>query len=261
MRRPILAGNWKMHKTPSEAVDLINEFKSRLDALDHSQVDVVVCPPFTALTVAREVIGDASDAHISLGAQNMHWETEGAFTGEISPLMLAELCQYVILGHSERRQFFSETDGWVNLKLRAALEHGLSPIVCVGENLAQKQAGETIAFVGGQVRAALQKITAEQVAHVVFAYEPIWAIGTGVPATGAGANEIIGQAIRDVLDVLYGAKTAQRVRIQYGGSVKPANVREFMSQPEIDGALVGGACLDPDSFAGIVRGSIEVLGL
>jgi triosephosphate isomerase len=258
MRKPVLAGNWKMHKTLDETIALIKALRSELATLDHAAVDVVVCPPYTALATARQTIGDAS---IGLGAQNMYWEPEGAFTGEISPLMLKELCQYVILGHSERRQYFGETDDGVNRKVHAAFEHGLIPIVCVGENLEQNQAGETVAFVGEQVRAALENVSAEQMPGLVFAYEPIWAIGTGIPATGAGANEIIFQAIRAVLHDLYGAQVAQQVRIQYGGSVKPDNIHEFMSQPEIDGALVGGACLKGDSFAAIVRGAIGAKGL
>ena len=258
MRRPILAGNWKMYKTLGEAVTLVEGLKTELSALAHSSIDVIVCPSFTALATVRQTIGDAT---VGLGAQNMHWETQGAFTGEASPLMIKELCQYVILGHSERRQYFGETNEGVNRKVHAAFEHGLTPIVCVGENLEQNQAGETVAFVGSQVRGALEGVSAAQVTELVLAYEPIWAIGTGMPATGEGANAIIAQAMRGVLAEVYGDEVAQRVRIQYGGSVKPANVQEFMSQPDIDGALVGGACLQADSFAAIVRGAIQAKGL
>ncbi len=258
MRKPILAGNWKMHKTLDEAVKLVDGLKAELAQFDHSAVDVAVCPPFTALTTVADAIGDVA---IGLGAQTMHWEPQGAYTGEVAPPMLAEICQYVILGHSERRQYFGETDEGVNRKIQAAFEHRLVPIVCVGENLEQNEAGETVDFVGGQVRGALDGVSAERVARLIFAYEPIWAIGTGVPATGEGANDIIQRALREVLAELYNEKVAQAVRIQYGGSVKPANVHEFMSQPEIDGALVGGASLKPDSFAGIVRGAIEAKGL
>jgi triosephosphate isomerase len=258
MRKPIVAGNWKMHRTLGEATTLIAKLQSELASFDHSTVDILVCPPFTAL---HSVCNAIDGGPIGLGAQNMHWEPQGAYTGEISPLMLKELCHYVILGHSERRQFFGETDKGVNTKIRAALEHGLTPIICVGENLEQNQADETVAFVGAQVRAALKDVGREQVAGLVFAYEPIWAIGTGVPATGEGANETIKQAIRRVLADLYGAQAAAQVRIQYGGSVKPANIYEFMHQPEIDGALVGGACLNADSFAGIVRCAIAAKGL
>jgi triosephosphate isomerase len=258
MRKPILAGNWKMYKTLDEAVTLVEGFKTELAALDHSGADVLVCPSFTALATVRQTIGDAA---IGLGAQNMHWEAQGAFTGEASPLMIKELCQYVILGHSERRQYFGETDQGVNRKIHAAFEHGLTPIVCVGENLEQNQAGETVTFVGSQVRGALEGVSAGQVVQLVFAYEPIWAIGTGMAATGESANDIIAQAVRGVLAGLYGEDVAQKVRIQYGGSVKPANVQEFMSQPDIDGALVGGACLQAGSFAAIVRGAIQAKGL
>lgn len=258
MRKPIVAGNWKMHKTLSDAKHLVNELKAELARFDHAQADVLVCPTSTALMAVRETIGGAP---IGLGAQNMHWEPEGAFTGEISPAMVKELCQYVILGHSERRQHFGETDEGVNRKIHAAFQYGLVPIVCVGEDLELNQAGETVRFVGGQVRAALKDVSSEQLKSLIFAYEPIWAIGIGVPATGEGANEIIDAAIRGVLMEMYSGDAAQQVRIQYGGSVKPANIREFMSQPDIDGALVGGASLKSESFAGIVRGAIEAKGL
>jgi triosephosphate isomerase len=258
MRKPILAGNWKMHTNLDGAIALVDGLEAQLSTFDHSQVDIVVCPPFTALATVRQTLGDTS---IGLGAQNMYWEPQGAFTGEISPLMLTELCQYVILGHSERRQYFGETDQGVNRKLHAALDHGLTPVVCVGENLEQNQTGQTVEFVSGQVRAALKDVTAAEATGLVLAYEPIWAIGTGVPATGQGANQIIAQAIRGPFAELYGDDIAAQVRIQYGGSVKPDNIREFMSQPQIDGALVGGACLKADSFAGVVSGAIEAKGL
>jgi triosephosphate isomerase len=258
MRKPILAGNWKMHTDLDEARTLVEGLQAKLSAFDHSKVDVVVCPPFTALATVRQALENAT---IRLGAQNMYWEPQGAFTGEISPLMLKELCQYVILGHSERRQYFAETDEGVNRKLHAALEHGLTPIVCVGENLEQNQAGQTVEFVSGQVQAALEDVTPASATGLVFAYEPIWAIGTGMPATGQGANQIIAQAIRGALSARFGADVAAQVRIQYGGSVKPNNIHEFMSQPEIDGALVGGACLKADSFAGVISGAIEAKGL
>lgn len=258
MRKPILAGNWKMHNAIAEAQELVTGISMELTKFDHSAVDVVICPPHTALAAVRMA---AKSAGMGLGAQNMHWEPRGAFTGEISPLMLQGLCEYVILGHSERRQYFGEADDGVNKKIRAAFEHGLTPIVCVGENLDQNQAGETAAFVGKQVRGALEEINAEQVQNLVIAYEPIWAIGTGMAATAEGANEIVSTAIRGVLADLYGQQVADRVRVQYGGSVKPANIAEFMEQPEIDGALVGGACLEAKSFAAIIRGAIEAKGL
>jgi triosephosphate isomerase len=258
MRKPILAGNWKMHNSLAEAKELVQGITAELSAFDHSAADVVICPPFTALATVREA---ALGATMGLGAQNMHWEPHGAFTGEISPLMLKDVCDYVILGHSERRQFFGETDTGVNRKIRAAFEYGLIPIVCVGENLEQNQAGETISFVGTQVRGALEDIKAEQAGNLVVAYEPIWAIGTGMAATAEGANDIILKAIRGVLEDLYGLDVAARVRIQYGGSVKPANIVEFLKQPDIDGALVGGACLEAGSFAAIIRGAIQAKGL
>jgi triosephosphate isomerase len=248
MRKPFIAGNWKMYKTIDETVALIQALRAELDSVDGC--DVAVCPPSIALAAARQALAGST---IGLGAQNMYWEEQGAFTGEVSPVMLRGLCDYVIIGHSERRNVFGETDEWVNKKLHAALAHDLKPILCVGENLQQNQAGETVVFVGGQVRAAFEGVTAEQARTITVAYEPIWAIGTGVPATGEGANEIIGAAVRDVLTELFGDDVAQAMRIQYGGSVKPANIVEFMSQPEIDGALVGGASLKAADFAAIVK--------
>jgi triosephosphate isomerase len=252
MRTPFIAGNWKMYKTIEEAVALVRELCGALEGVDGC--DVAVCPPFPALAAVREALAGSA---IGLGAQNMHWEEQGAFTGAVSPLMLQGLCDYVIIGHSERRNLFGETDEMVNKKLHAALAHGLKPILCVGENLQQNQAGETEPFVGGQVRAAFAGITAEQARVITVAYEPIWAIGTGVPATGEGANAIVGGAVRGTLAALYGDDLAVDLRIQYGGSVKPANIAEFMAQPEIDGALVGGASLRAADFAGIVRIGLE----
>ena len=252
MRTPFIAGNWKMHKTIEEAVALTQELRAGLAGI--VGCDVLVCPPFPALAAVREALAGSA---IGLGAQNMHWEEQGAFTGEVSALMLEGLCEAVIIGHSERRTLFGESDEWVNRKLHAALAHGLKPILCVGENLQQNQAGETEAFVGGQVRAAFAGITAEQARLITMAYEPIWAIGTGIPATGEGANAIIGKAVRATLAELYGDDAAQTMRIQYGGSVKPGNVAEFMAQPEIDGALVGGASLRAADFVAIVRTGLE----
>jgi triosephosphate isomerase len=237
-----------MYKTIEEAVSLAKALKKQL--ADVGGCDMAVCPPFVTLPAVSEAL-EGSD--IGLGAQNVHWEEQGAFTGEISPSMLEGLCDYVIIGHSERRNVFSESDEWVNRKLHAALAHGLKPIVCVGENLEQNKAGETEAFVGGQVRAAFQGITAGQAKLVTMAYEPIWAIGTGVAATGEDANEIIGTAVRGTLADLYGEDVAQTIRVQYGGSVKPQNVVEFLSQVEIDGALVGGASLRALDFSEIVK--------
>ena len=256
MRTPIVAGNWKMHKTIAEAVAHARQMRPGLTEIQG--VEKVLCPPFVALAAVREAI-QATD--IQLGAQNMHWEEQGAFTGEISPLMLKGLCQYVILGHSERRAYFGETDEGVNRKVKAALAHGLMPIVCVGENLEQHEAGQTEAWVAGQVRAAFAGLTAEEARHVVLAYEPIWAIGTGHAATPAGANAVIGLTIRGTLADLYDEATAQAVRIQYGGSVNAANIGGFMAQPDIDGALVGGASLKADEFVAIVRIAAERKGL
>jgi triosephosphate isomerase len=252
MRTPFLAGNWKMHKTIDEAVNLVEELVAALTSV--TECDVAVCPPFTAMAPVRAAL---SGSRIELGAQDVYWEEQGAFTSAISPRMLQGLCDYVIVGHSERRNIFGDTDEMVNRKLRAALAHDLKPIVCVGENLAQNQAGETAEFVGGQVRAALAGVTADQARTITVAYEPIWAIGTGVPATGEGANAIIGGAVRATLAAEYGDEVAQAMRIQYGGSVKPANIDEFMSQPEIDGALVGGASLRAADFATIVTLALQ----
>jgi triosephosphate isomerase len=252
MRTPIVAGNWKMHKTVAEAVELTRSV--RRGVMDLKGVEVVLCPPFTALAAVREAIGPAN---IGLGAQNMYFAEQGAFTGEVSPPMLAELCQYVILGHSERRQYFGETDEGVNKKAKAALAHRLTPIICVGENLDQNQAGETEAVVGGQVRAAFEGIGADDAARIVVAYEPIWAIGTGLAAIPAEVNRIIGLSIRGALADLYGEVIAQSIRVQYGGSVKPDNMADFAIQSEIDGALVGGASLKAESFVGIVKAAGE----
>jgi triosephosphate isomerase len=251
MRRPILAGNWKMNKTIAEATDFVRAIRRGLN--DVKGADRVLCPPFTALAAVKDLLAATT---IGLGAQNMYWEEKGAFTGEVSPGMLKELCQYVILGHSERRAYFGETDEGVNRKVKAALAHGLLPIVCVGETESQYDAGRTQAVVGGQVRGCLASLTAEQVAGLVIAYEPVWAIGTGKAATAAGAGAVIGLTIRGTIAELYGEVTAQVVRVQYGGSVTPANIGEFMAHPDIDGALVGGASLKPD-FVDLVRIAAE----
>jgi triosephosphate isomerase len=251
MRRPILAGNWKMNMTIAEATDFVRSIRRGLNEI--KTVDRVICPPFTALAALKELL---SATEIGLGAQNMHWEEEGAYTGEISPTMLKELCQYVILGHSERRALFGETDEGVNRKIKAALAHGLLPIVCVGETESEYDAGATEQVVGGQVRGCLAGLTAAQVAGLVIAYEPVWAIGTGKAATPAGAGSVIGLTIRGTIAGFYDEATAQAVRVQYGGSVKPSNVAEFMAHPDIDGALVGGASLKPD-FVDLVRIAAE----
>ncbi|HVA92240.1 MAG TPA: triose-phosphate isomerase [Chloroflexota bacterium] len=246
-RIPIIAANWKMHTTPGQARDLAAETVAAIPAHIRAKVEVVLCPPFIALDGVRAAVEGA----IPLGAQNMHWEAQGAFTGEISPTMLVPWCQYVILGHSERRQYFGETNEQVHRKVRAAFAHNLTPIVCVGESLAQREAGETHAWVALQVREALHGIPREQLATVVLAYEPIWAIGTGKTASGPDANAVAAM-IREVVASIGDASAAQAARIQYGGSVNGANAAEFLSQPDIDGALVGGASLKPEEFARIV---------
>ena len=249
MRRvPFVAGNWKMNKDFAESMALVDALRDRLAALQG--VEVVLCPPFIALSGAAERL---RGGRLGLGAQNMHWAERGAYTGEVSALMLKPLVRYVILGHSERRQYFGETDDTVNQKVRAALQHGLTPILCVGENLKQYEAAETASFVEQQVRAALRGVPAEGAKQIVVAYEPIWAIGTGKAASGAGANSVIGLTIRGALAELYGEDCAQAVRVVYGGSITAANMGEFMRQPEIDGGLVGGASLNADEFAGIVE--------
>lgn len=254
MRRPILAGNWKMNKGGAEAVEFVRSIRRGLN--DIKGVDKVLCPPYTALATLKDPLA-ATD--IALGAQNMFWEEKGAYTGEISAPMLQELCQYVILGHSERRAYFGETDETVNRKIRAALAHDLIPIVCVGETEEQYDARQTEAVVGGQVRGCLAGLTAPQVSGLIIAYEPVWAIGTGKASTAAGAGSVIGLTIRGTIADLHGENTAQAVRVQYGGSVNPANVAEYMAHPDIDGALVGGASLK-DDFVELVRIAAEVTG-
>ena len=253
MRYPIIAGNWKMHLgRVDEALAFVRRIRRRLNEIEG--VERVLCPPFTVLAAVAEVL---RPTHIRLGAQTMHWEEQGAHTGEISPAMLAGLCQYVILGHSERRAANNEGDDSVNRKVHAALAHGLTPIVCVGENLAQNEAGQTHEFVGGQVRAALAGLTAKQAGQCVIAYEPLWAIGTGKAATPAGANRVIGLTIRGAIAEMFGEVTAQAVRVLYGGSVNAENIAAFMAMPEVDGALVGGASLKPD-FVELVRRAASV---
>ena len=246
MRTPIIAGNWKMNKTAVEAVEFVREIRHGLGQIEG--VDKVVCPPFLAIPGVFDALQATS---IGLGAQNMHFAESGAYTGECAPNMLTPFCQYAIIGHSERRAYFGETDEGVNQKAKAALAHGLTPIICVGESLEQNEAGETQAFVSGQVRAALAGLTADQVASLIIAYEPIWAIGTGKSASAAQAGSIIGLSVRGPIAELFG-ETAQKVRIQYGGSVNESNIADYMAQPDIDGALVGGASLKP-SFVELVK--------
>ncbi len=255
MRTPIIAGNWKMYKTPLEAVAFVNAIKDPLAPL--TAAERVVCPPYVALPGVQAAL---AGTQITVGAQDVHWEEEGAYTSQIAPGMLEGLVKYVIVGHSETREYQGVTDEMVNKKAKAALAHGLHPIIAVGESLAINEAGNTQSFVGNQIRAAFDGIAPDALADIVVAYEPIWAIGTGKSATGAQANAIIG-AIRGILAELYGEAHAEAMRIQYGGSVKPANMAEFMSQPHIDGALVGGASLKVDSFVELVRIAIEAKGL
>ena len=250
-RKPIIAGNWKMHHDHLVAIQVVQKLSYRLIDDDYEAVDVVVCAPFTDIRTLQTVI-EADKLKIGLGAQNCHWEDKGAFTGEVSPPMLAKLLvQYVIVGHSERRQYFNETDETVNLKLKAVQKHGMTPIVCVGETLEEREAGSTAERVSSQIHGGFAGVKAADAAMVVVAYEPIWAIGTGKTATSEDANETCG-VIRATLRELYG-DVADEIRIQYGGSVKASNAAELMAQPEIDGALVGGAALDPDEFAKIVQ--------
>jgi triosephosphate isomerase len=247
-RTPIIAGNWKMYKNVQEAAAFAQELAPRLAA--YTTVERVVCPTFLALTAVADAL---KGTDIGVGAQDAHWEAQGAFTSQVSASMLQGIVRYVIIGHSEVRAYLGETDERVNKKIKAALAYGLKPIVAVGESLAQNEAGETEVFVSGQVRAALAGIDAANMQNIVMAYEPIWAIGTGKNASGEIANRIIGTAIRGTLIDLYGSDVAQSVRIQYGGSVKPDNMAEYMSQPEIDGALVGGASLKVDDFTKLVE--------
>lgn len=252
MRQPLIAGNWKMNKTAAEGQALARAIREGLQT-DH--VEVVLCPPFTAIPAVHAVL---QGSPIRLGAQNVHWEDAGAFTGEISPVMLKEWCQYVIIGHSERRGYFHEDDEMIRRKVAAALRHGLTPILCVGETLAQREAGETGAVVATQTRRALEGLSPEQAAGIVIAYEPVWAIGTGRAATGTDAEEVIRRWVRGTLEEMFGAEVAQRVRVLYGGSVTPENIAEFVCHPAIDGALVGGASLKAETFLGIVHETARV---
>lgn len=248
-----MAGNWKMNKTIAEATALAAGIKDAVNQVD--SVDRVVCPPFVDLPAVAQVL---QGSHIAVGAQNMHFAASGAYTGEVSADMLKGLATYVIIGHSERRQYFAETDETVNKKIKAALAAGLTPIVAIGESLEQNERGETQSFVGGQVRAALEGISAEQVQQLVLAYEPIWAIGTGRAATAEQANAICGGVVRKTVADLYGRAVAENVRVLYGGSTNEKNIREIMRQPDIDGALIGGAALKVESYVEMVRGTAEV---
>jgi len=248
MRNIVIAGNWKMYKSNSEAKELVEELKNKTN--DIIKTKMIVCPPFTALSMAAEMV---KGTNIQVGAQNMYWEEAGAFTGEVSPLMLNQLdVEYVIIGHSERRQFFGETDETVNRRIKAALDHDLKPIFCVGENLEEREAGRTTQVVSSQIKGGLAGVEGDFSNRMVIAYEPIWAIGTGRVAEPEDANEVI-RHIRAVVGSTNGPETAQGVRILYGGSVKPDNVQALMEEPEIDGALVGGASLQGDDFLQLIK--------
>jgi triosephosphate isomerase len=252
MRKPFVAGNWKMNKTISEARTLVSEMSLLLGEV--KGVEKVLCPPFMALFPVGALL---QGTDIGLGAQNMHWEAKGAFTGEVAPVMVAEFCKYVIIGHSERRMYFGETDETVNKKTVAAGSMNLIPIVCVGETLAEYEAGRTAEVVSRQILAGLKNLEPGFGMQIVVAYEPVWAIGTGRASSSENANTVIHDFIRKPLAELYGDETAQAVRVLYGGSVTAANAAEFFSQPEIDGALVGGASLKVDEFVAIVQAAAK----
>lgn len=252
MRKPIIAGNWKLNKISKEAVELVTLLKRDLSDVD--KVDIVVCPVFTVLSDVRDAI---LETNIKLGAQNLFWEDAGAYTGEISGPMLRDVgVEYVIIGHSERRQFFGETDVTVNKRIKAALAHGLTPIVCVGEVLEEREANKTAEVITTQIKGGLQGFSSDEVEKMIIAYEPVWAIGTGKTATPEQAQEIH-KLIRDLIKNMHSEEVAQGLRIQYGGSVKPDNIAELISQPDIDGALVGGASLKSEQFVELVRKSIS----
>ncbi len=256
-KRRIIAGNWKMYKTSKEAVDLVQGLEDRLDILaDDGKglegIEIIVCPPFTALKSIYTVLWQDKPP-VKLGAQNMFWEDEGAYTGEVSPPMLKDLeCEFVIIGHSERRMYFGETDETVNKKVKAALNHRITPIMCCGESLEQRQAGKTEPFIESQILGGIEGLTANDMKNFIIAYEPIWAIGTGKTALPEDANDVISH-IRTVLASRFGTDVAKAVPVLYGGSVKGGNIADFMAETEINGALVGGASLDADSFADIIK--------
>lgn len=252
MRTPLVAGNWKMNKTVEEARALIFDMSLKLRNIEG--VEKVICPPFTALVAGHSLL---TGTDIGLGAQNMHWEDKGAFTGEIAPGMIKEFCQYVIIGHSERRTYFGETDETVNKKVLAAQKHALIPIVCVGETLQEYESGRTAEVVRRQVLEGLKGLDAAFVPQVVIAYEPVWAIGTGRASSGENANVVHKDVIRPAFAALYGEEAAQGVRILYGGSVTSANAAEFFAQPDIDGALVGGASLKIEEFVPITQAAVR----
>lgn len=247
-RIPFVAGNWKMNKTVAEARDLVAKMGALLSAIPN--VEKVVCPPYPSLMALSEALNGTS---IGLGAQDLHWEEKGAFTGQVAPNMVKEFCSYVIIGHSERRTYFGETDETVNKKVHAAFKAGLTPIVCVGETLTQYESGQTSEVVLRQINAGLAGIDSANAARLVIAYEPVWAIGTGKASSGENAQGVHGRVIRPALSALFGEASAQAIRILYGGSVTAANAVEFFAQPDIDGALVGGASLKPEEIVAITK--------
>ena len=248
MRRACVAGNWKMNKSVQESLSLVKELVPGLDSIEN--VDSVICPPFIALAKVSDLV---KNSKIELGAQNLYWEEKGAYTGEISPGMVAEIAEHVILGHSERRAYFQDTDEAVNKKVLAALNAGLKPILCVGETLDENENGKTGDVVKRQLTDALKGVSIEDFGKIMIAYEPVWAIGTGKAATAEGANQVIKEYIRDEVSSLYSLEAADKIRILYGGSVKPENAKEYFQQPDIDGALVGGASLKADAFIQITE--------
>lgn len=254
MRKPFVAGNWKMNKLAGQAKILVEEMLPGLQSVP--AVESVLCPPFLSLMLVSELVANTG---IGVGAQNLFWETSGAYTGEVSPEMVREFCDYVILGHSERRAYFGETDQTLNKRVLAALKVGLTPIVCVGETLSENEAGLTADVIHRQVVEGLANLTAEQGEKLVVAYEPVWAIGTGRAASGPVANAVLADIIRPTLADLFGDDIAQGIRILYGGSVTSANAAEFFGQPEIDGALVGGASLKPVDFVAIVQAAAQTI--
>jgi len=254
MRKTIIAGNWKMYKNLKDGQELAVALRRDLYKIEN--VDIVICPPFTLLAYLADAL---ETSNIAVGGQDLYWQEEGAFTGEVSPSMLKDAgCRYVIIGHSERRQFFGETNEAVNKKIKAALKCGLTPIVCVGENLQEREANNTFKVIEDHINNGLLDISASDVLQLVIAYEPVWAIGTGKTATGEQAQEVH-KFIRDLLKKNYGKEVADSVRIQYGGSVKPENITELMNKPDVDGALVGGASLKAESFTAIVVKASEVV--
>lgn len=252
MRKPLVAGNWKMNKTVAEARDLVSTLSAPLREV--AGVEKVLCPPYIALTT---IAGMLEGTDIGLGAQDMHWEEKGAFTGAVAPNMVKEFCKYVIIGHSERRTYFGETDETVNRKLAAAIKFELTPIVCVGETLDQYESGLTADVVRRQIKVGLAGINSADAAKIVIAYEPVWAIGTGKASSGENANYVHQKIIRPALSDLFGPENAEAIRIQYGGSVTASNASEFFAYPDIDGALVGGASLKPDEFVAITKAAVR----